>query len=507
MAMLVPIATFLNVQSLTVPLAATRPALFANFVALAFGLLATVADFMRMLEKKIKWTTRLIVFGSACQGAINVTVILLYVWSLLQGSPEREQIEASTLPVFFTDGLFFTFLSAITSILAAYLCSRELQLNTDERQVYIYTMASLSPNQRQLTMLTILSFTYLVLAGILYSFLESWDLNAAFYFVSVVSLSIGFGDLAPTNAIGKFVVLTLTPIGISLIGLNIYAARQVLLELFTMRLADTFSQKFGMKQEHRSHHSLDDVSVHYEEHVPLATQEIFSSQIRQALMLIVAQMLFFATVFSYLEGWDIGDGVYFTFIAISTIGLGDFSPITPLSRGLFIWFVFFGVANVTYLGSMLGERIANQWTIEVGLIENRVGRYEVKARMKRDWGAGCGAAGVAGNSAAAPGSSSIPVSPRPSGVTPPPRIVRITNRRNEFGTSLPAPFAHARNAFGFTTDDIEEELPFSDDDEEEEGKNVLFSFHRGTTVAVGAFVSISVIYSRPLRKHEKENEP
>ncbi|KAJ3031733.1 UNVERIFIED_CONTAM: Potassium channel [Siphonaria sp. JEL0065] len=447
-------------------------------------------------------------------------------------------------------------MSAVTSLLAAYYCYQELITNTRELQVYVFCMNTLSPNQRQLTILTILSFTYIVLGGWIYNYLEDWDLNEATYFIVVVSTSIGFGDLSPKTAFGKIMLIPVALIGLGLVGLNIFAARQVLLEMFTMQLADTFSKKFGMQQEHHAH-SVDDTNLTYARHesnssvvsqtrsfdlprsstaplphaasssaptsfppldgahipqppppplsrnssrhrispslmrhpsrtmtlsrggtgfypkltlfgdsqirrrmVVTATKEIVSMQINQAVFLVLTTMLLFASVFSVIEGWSFWDGVYFTFTTVATIGFGDYCPTTPLARSLFIWFVFFGIANVTYLGSMVSERVMNQWIVTVGIIEDRVGRYEVKARIKREWG-----------NCAASGGSSTTDSPVPSPILignnehapilPVPRILRISSPHHAYGSSLPTKLFQGR---GGSSDDEE----FSDDDDEEQ---------------------------------------
>ncbi|KAI9339594.1 hypothetical protein BDR26DRAFT_861999 [Obelidium mucronatum] len=598
MAMLVPIATFLNVQSLTVPLAwiqshdsaqSVRPILTAGFAALAFGILATVSDFMRMLEKKIKWTTRLIIFGATVQGIINMSVVALYCWFLFR--PQQSASSSSSLFVY-TDGIFFTFMSAVTSLMAAYHCYHELQINTGENQVYIFCMNSLSPNQRQLTILTILSFLYIILAGWIFNFLEDWDLNEALYFIVVVSTSIGFGDLAPQTTLGKVTLIPVALIGLGLVGLNIFAARQVLLEMFTIQLAETFSRKFGMKQEHHGgSHSIDDSAMSYgggrrsasnssfsqnssdvgppprgsssssaaaasaclrdsssssllppsaaapqyfspldtpaaaeftprsssrhrvspslvgirhpsrtmtltrggsgvypkltlfgdsqirRRMVVTATKEIVSMQINQAVFLVLATMLLFASVFSFIEGWNFWDGLYFTFTTVATIGFGDFCPTTPLARSLFIWFVFFGIANVTYLGSMISERVMNQWIVTVGLIEDRVGRYEVKARIKREWGA------VGGSSSSSPAPSPILVGNNDiAPMLPVPRIVRISNPAHPYGSSLPTRLFHTRADFG------DEEFS-DDDDDDDDGEHVETDL--GTSGRVGLGVTQS----------------
>ncbi|KAJ3247996.1 hypothetical protein HDU78_002428 [Chytriomyces hyalinus] len=613
MATLVPIAALLNVQSLAVtPSAQTlfQQSLSAHSnalssIALTCGVVATLADLLRMLEKKIKWTTRLIIAGAFFQGVLNIAVLAVYAFCLRMDSSE-----SSLAP--FSHPILFTLLSAATSLYASYLGYIQLQRNST--QVYIYTM-SISADQRQLTILTILSFIYIVSAGAVYSILEDWDLNDSMYFVVVVLTTIGFGDLSPKTTFGKLAFPLFASIGIGLVGLNIYAVRQVLLEMFTIELANSFSKRFGMSQEH--HHSSDEESsleagdeeVDGSEHpntgrstpssiavaiprsrahsfaneplpcasscptrfndsldlmsesasqsnalasltessasdmdplesfpppinarrpshslytrsgtpqlrpqpsrtltlnrqgshfprltlfsgdtrlrrgmVVTATKEIFLNQIGQAVTLVLATMVVFGCAFSYLEGWTYGDGIYFTFVTLTTIGFGDLSPKLPVTRSIFIWFVFAGITAVTYLGSMISERVLNQWTITVGMIQNRMGRYAVKAKLKRQWGnrggigsahrlSGSSSGGIGefgGIAALAPGiRSSSDESSQSTG-----RVVRIISPRSDRIGSIPGSGIlsvgrRMRGGVGATT---EEEHLLSDTDEDSEAE-------------------------------------
>ncbi|KAJ3141406.1 Potassium channel [Physocladia obscura] len=538
MAMLVPVAMLLNVQSLAMAMTAedvlattltatpsgmitaiptVLPAIVFELspafiqttltqIALFCGFVASVADLLRMIEKKIKWSTRVIIFGAFCQVAVYWT---------------REKV-----PPFTSDGIFLTFASAVTSLLASYIGYSELERNSRQHQAYVYTMNSLSPDQRQLTILSIFSFTFIVIGGSIYSFLEDWDLNESMYFAVVVSTSIGFGDLSPQTILGKLLLFIFAPIGLGAVGLNIYAVRQTLLEFFTLRLADAFSERFGMHQEHQINSISDsseaddsnyilprstsfDMSTSSSSQMSFQSQHRHSSssssnsppkllnrsvrgseapllspalsysrqtsrparrmtlarvgstfpqltllgdhQIRRKMVVSATKDVFRLQINQALAL----DGIYFTFITLTTIGFGDFSPKTPLTRSLFIWFVFVGIASVTYLGSMLSERILNQWTVTVGLIEDRVGRYEVKARIKRDWGSS-----NASNSSSALLTDTAACATTPNGTSSQadrqqpiailPRIVRITSPLHEHN-SVPTRLNHSRS-LGFLAD-------------------------------------------------------
>lgn len=60
-------------------------------------------------------------------------------------------------------------------------------------------------------------------------------------------------------------------------------------------------------------------------HLPLLFQVVQTLAV--AIFLTTGTLLFLVfppLVFSYVEGWSYGEGFYFTFITLSTIGFGDY---------------------------------------------------------------------------------------------------------------------------------------------------------------------------------------
>jgi len=56
-----------------------------------------------------------------------------------------------------------------------------------------------------------------------------------------------------------------------------------------------------------------------------------------------------AIVYHWLEGWDWVDSFYFVVITLTTIGYGDLSPTTQLSKLVTIFFALNGVAILVML--------------------------------------------------------------------------------------------------------------------------------------------------------------
>jgi len=48
-------------------------------------------------------------------------------------------------------------------------------------------------------------------------------------------------------------------------------------------------------------------------------------------------------IFSWVEGWELFDSLYFSVITITSIGYGDMAPVTILGRSLTMIYVFLGL--------------------------------------------------------------------------------------------------------------------------------------------------------------------
>ncbi len=67
---------------------------------------------------------------------------------------------------------------------------------------------------------------------------------------------------------------------------------------------------------------------------------------RPLFVYLVIILMVGAVLYHWLEGWDWVDSFYFVVITLTTIGYGDFSPTTPLTK---IITIFYGVNGVIIL--------------------------------------------------------------------------------------------------------------------------------------------------------------
>ncbi|KAI9017448.1 hypothetical protein BC832DRAFT_588711 [Gaertneriomyces semiglobifer] len=464
-----------------------------TYIAAAFGLMGTCAVFVRMFEKKIKWMTRLIILGAFGQGFASLAAATTFAfWTML-----------NELDGYYTAGPFYIIICSLISLSIGALAAYHHHMN--RTQIYSYMLYDLSTPQRQLIILFITSLAYSFVMGTSYAWLEGWQLEDGVYWCISTLATIGFGDLAPVTLIGKIALPPSALCGIGLLAANIYSIRQVVLELLTHRLAETYSKHFGIEQEFGSAGNVDQdfpgttrngglaaeydhrrasdplagggsvpqdirsqrtdgerwlnmafsapstANIHqhlqhtngpagdYEptqpaphmhsdgyglpvsrsytttvldrartmvisrgENLPQltivagphlrrrdikkATQRTFRHHTSFAIVSVVVNMLFFGSMFSFFEGWNFIEGLYFTCVTLTTIGYGDYTLNAVQSRSIFVWFVYIGVASVTYMFSIMSERALDQWTVTVSKIEDRVDRYERKAALKKRYG-------------------------------------------------------------------------------------------------------------------------
>ncbi|XP_059033856.1 potassium channel subfamily K member 16 isoform X3 [Mustela lutreola] len=128
---------------------------------------------------------------------------------------------------------------------------------------------------------------------------SNWDFGSSFFFAGTVVTTIGYGNLAPSTEAGQVfcVFYALVGIPLNVVFLNHLGA--------------------GL-------------------HGHLATLERWEEQPRRSQLLQILGLALFLTlgtlvilifppmVFSHVEGWSFGEGFYFAFITLSTIGFGDY---------------------------------------------------------------------------------------------------------------------------------------------------------------------------------------
>ena len=106
----------------------------------------------------------------------------------------------------------------------------------------------------------------------------------------------------------------------------------------------------------------------------------FWSKLSVPIAMLVIVLLIGTFAYHNVEGWRCLDSLYFTVVTITTIGYGDFAPVTDVGKIITIIFPFLGIGIAFYLFSLGGRYIFNKHVRE-RLIES--GRLNGKSGVKK----------------------------------------------------------------------------------------------------------------------------
>ncbi|KAG7478906.1 potassium channel subfamily K member 6-like [Solea senegalensis] len=133
---------------------------------------------------------------------------------------------------------------------------------------------------------------------------SNWDLASSMFFANTLVTTVGYGHTTPLSDTGKAFSIVYALLGVPFTMLVLTACVQRL--MYPLVLAPVgLLQRSGMEPRSAT-------AVHF---------------LLLLLMVVLCFLLAPAAIFSLLEvSWSFLDGVYFCFISLCTIGLGDFVP-------------------------------------------------------------------------------------------------------------------------------------------------------------------------------------
>ncbi|XP_075872872.1 potassium channel subfamily K member 16-like [Nelusetta ayraudi] len=131
---------------------------------------------------------------------------------------------------------------------------------------------------------------------------SNWDFCSSFFFAGTVVTTIGYGNLSPSTVPGQVFCVFFALCGIPL---NLLVLQQ-LVRVAGHQLVRLEQAALSLLPDKRG----AGVGV-------AALGVVLASG--SLLLLVVPPLLF-----SYIEGWTTGEGLYFAFITLSTIGFGDY---------------------------------------------------------------------------------------------------------------------------------------------------------------------------------------
>ncbi|CAD5229321.1 unnamed protein product [Bursaphelenchus okinawaensis] len=203
----------------------------------------------------------------------------------------------------------------------------------------------------------------------------SWNYGSAVFYSMTLFTSIGYGSIACKTDAGKILTVVYSVLGIPLMLMVLSDVGQVILKWLTIAYNGARKMYYKLntsKSElpYYSNNSLDswdsDDSI-----------EPKSFPMHLAIPIIIVYMLLCALVISILDqnaqespGISFWDAFYYTFISISTIGLGDVLPYNIEHSSLLALMFLFGLALLSVVNSTVYTRLQKRFLAAINMLES-----------------------------------------------------------------------------------------------------------------------------------------
>ena len=128
----------------------------------------------------------------------------------------------------------------------------------------------------------------------------NWNFAGSLFFALTVMTTIGYGSFAPSTDGGMAILMLFGCVGIAFTGYT--------LGIFTAAI-DTCLDKLHLRLLYRKHEK----------------RMLIRFKTGMTLVILVVYMLLMALIGSVQKKWGFGTSLYFVFVTVSTVGLGDFT--------------------------------------------------------------------------------------------------------------------------------------------------------------------------------------
>ncbi|KAG8985727.1 hypothetical protein FRB94_005465 [Tulasnella sp. JGI-2019a] len=178
------------------------------------------------------------------------------------------------------------------------------------------------------------------LSALIFSRIENWTYLQGMYFSIVSFLTIGFGDFAATKTSSRILLCPICIMGIALLG----SLLEMIIGFFADRAADRKARtraEFERRRqvEEDKHQRPADLAREIHFLHTMNEEQDKRDQISEFIFSCGGFLTFWiigALIFSRLEAWSYGTGLYFCYVFFLTTGYGDVTPVTPAGRVVFI---------------------------------------------------------------------------------------------------------------------------------------------------------------------------
>ncbi|KAI3321185.1 voltage-gated potassium channel [Xylariaceae sp. AK1471] len=253
----------------------------------------------------------------------------------------------------------------------------------------------LTISQRTLMLQTILFLVYLLLGALVFSHIEGWLYLDAVYWADVTLFTVGLGDVAIQTNLGRGLMIPYALIGITTLGLVIGSIRSLMLDRGKSRLDARMLEKKRRRFVRRLMRTekgkvLVPVTDHDADYYPYSESNDSKAELERrhkefqlmrkiqdqaskrrrwaalgvstgswAVLWLVGAKIFQISEAPY-QNWSYFDGIYFSFQAMTTIGYGDFTPVSNSAKAFFVFWSLLALPTLTILISNAGDTIVKE---------------------------------------------------------------------------------------------------------------------------------------------------
>ncbi|CAL1685537.1 unnamed protein product [Lasius platythorax] len=202
---------------------------------------------------------------------------------------------------------------------------------------------------------------------------HQWSFYNSFYFAYTVVSTIGYGNLAPTNALSRILMIFYGLVGIPMNG------------ILLTQLGEFFSHVFiKAHQKYKSYkHGQSSSDYSSKKPMPFETRKVgLAAQILMYLTPGFVMFIFFpAFLFSYYEGWTYDQSVYYAFVTLTTIGFGDLVAGQDHTKESDPFYIIYQIFLICWISFGLGYIVMIMTFIARGMRSKKITRLEHKLAM------------------------------------------------------------------------------------------------------------------------------
>ncbi|QRV84630.1 ion channel protein [Ceratobasidium sp. AG-Ba] len=197
------------------------------------------------------------------------------------------------------------------------------------------------------------------LTALIFSKIENWSYIEREYFTTVTFLTIGFGDFYPTKPSTKVLLFPLALLGITLLAECI----SMIVSFFNKHHQQHKARARAEREKQWQLEQMDTQEPSLEREIEFLAQlherqgwrEQYAELLRSAFGFLTFWFVG-AAIFGALESWSYGDALYFCYVFFLSVGYGDFAPISPAGRVIFI---VYSLMAVPIMASFAVQAIQN----------------------------------------------------------------------------------------------------------------------------------------------------